>query len=110
MEERRKDKRTNRSSSIILTRLDDGKDAEVDIEILDASKAGIGFTCKEKLSIGSIYGANLTIWTREVLHTFLEIVRAEENDDVMSYGATFVGMTKTDACKIETYQTIEDYR
>lgn len=108
MEERRKNKRTQLNSNIILKRLDGGSDEEVNIEVMDVSKTGVGFTCKEALAIGAIYESYLTIWTREVLHAFLEIIRIEKKGDTISYGATFVGMPEMDACRIETYQTVED--
>ena len=108
MEERRKNKRTSLNSSIILKRLDDGRDEEVDIEVMDVSKTGVGFTCTEPLTIGAIYESFLTIWTKEVLHAILEIIRIEKKGNTISYGAIFVGMPEMDACRIETYQTVED--
>ena len=108
MEERRKNKRTTLNSSIILKRLDDGRDEEVDIEVMDVSKTGVGFTCTEPLTIGAIYESFLTIWTKEVLHAILEIIRIEKKGNTISYGAIFVGMPEMDACRIETYQTVEE--
>ena len=108
MEERRKNKRTTLNSSIILKRLDDGRDEEVDIEVIDVSKTGVGFTCTEPLTIGAIYESFLTIWTKEVLHAILEIIRIEKKGNTISYGAIFVGMPEMDACRIETYQTVEE--
>lgn len=108
MEERRKNRRSKLASSIILKRLDDGRDEEVDIDVVDVSKTGVGFTCREALTIGAIYESYLTIWTKEVLHAILEIIRIEKTGDVISYGAIFVGMPEMDACRIETYQTLED--
>ncbi|MGN1204644.1 MAG: PilZ domain-containing protein [Lachnospiraceae bacterium] len=108
MEERRKNKRTSLNSSIILKRLDDGRDEEVEIEVMDVSKTGVGFTCTEPLTIGAIYESFLTIWTKEVLHAILEIIRIEKKGNTISYGAIFVGMPEMDACRIETYQTVEE--
>ena len=108
MEERRKNKRTTLNSSIILKRLDDGRDEEVEIEVIDVSKTGVGFTCTEPLTIGAIYESFLTIWTKEVLHAILEIIRIEKKGNTISYGAIFVGMPEMDACRIETYQTVEE--
>lgn len=108
MEERRKNKRTSLNSSIILKRLDDGRDEEVEIEVIDVSKTGVGFTCTEPLTIGAIYESFLTIWTKEVLHAILEIIRIEKKGNTISYGAIFVGMPEMDACRIETYQTVEE--
>ena len=75
MEERRRNRRTKLSSSIVMKRLDNGREEEVDIEVVDISKAGVGFTCSEPLMIGAIYEAYLTIWTKEVLHAVVEIVK-----------------------------------
>lgn len=109
MEDRRKNKRTELKSRLVLTRLDQ-KSEEVGIDILDVSKTGIGFNCQHKLTIGSVYEAYLTIWTKEVLHAFLEIRRIEKIDDEnFNYGAIFIGMPEMDAARIEVYQTVEEH-
>lgn len=108
MVERRKSRRTKLDSRLIMKRLDDGKSNEVQIEILDVSKSGVGFFCNEKLFIGEVYESFLTIWTKEVLHAFLQIVRIEMKGDKFIYGATFVGMPEMEASRIEVYQTIHD--
>lgn len=110
MEERRKSKRSQLTSTLLMKRLDSGKTEEVDIDVVDVSKSGVGFTCKEPLMIGAIYEAYLTIWTKEVLHAVLEIVRIEKKEDTISYGAVFVGLPEMDAFRIETYQTVEENR
>lgn len=107
--ERRKSKRLQMPSKLVIKRLDDGgHDEEVDIEIVDVSKSGIGFTCKSPLLIGAVYESFLTIWTKEVLHAFLQIVRIELSEDRYVYGASFVGMPEMDAARIEVYQTIAE--
>lgn len=93
-----------------MKRLDGGKADEVDIEVVDVSKSGVGFTCNEALTIGAIYEAYLTIWTKEVLHAVLEIVRIEKKENTISYGAVFVGLPEMDAFRIETYQMVEENR
>lgn len=108
MEERRKSKRTELQSKLVMKRLDEGNADEVGIEIVDVSKTGVGFTCDQALTIGAVYEAYLTIWTKEVLHTFMEIVRIEKVDNTISYGAVFVGMPEMEASRIETYQTVEE--
>ncbi|HKM33701.1 MAG TPA: PilZ domain-containing protein [Lachnospiraceae bacterium] len=110
MDERRKAKRSELLSKIILKRLDGGITDEVKIDVVDLSKFGVGFTCDTPLTIGAIYEAYLTIWTKEVLHAVLEVVRIEKLENTISYGATFVGMPEMDAFRIETYQTIEEER
>lgn len=105
MEERRKNKRSSLTSTLILKKVDDSG-LEVMIDIIDVSKSGIGFSCSEKLAIGEIYESFLTIWTKEVLHAFLQIVRIEMRQDDFLYGASFVGMPEIDQKRIEVYQTI----
>lgn len=108
MQERRKNKRSPLQSTLVITRIDDGVTEEVAIEISDVSKGGIGFTCDEILQIGSIYESYLTIWTKEVLHAFVQIVRIEMNGSGYTYGASFVGLPEMDASRIAVYQTIND--
>lgn len=108
MDDRRKSKRTPIQSKILIKRLDNGSNQEVDIEVTDVSKTGVGFTCKEALAISAVYEAYLTIWTKEVLHAVLEIVRIEKLADTIAYGAIFVGMPEMDASRIQAYQTIEE--
>ncbi len=95
-------------SKLVIKRLDGGSAEEVTIEINDVSKSGIGFESEVPLQIGTVYESYLTIWTKEVIHAFLQIVRIELKGDIFSYGATFVGMPEMDAMRIETYQTIHD--
>lgn len=108
MEERRKSKRTELESKLIIKRLDGETNQEVVIDIIDVSKAGIGFECGEVLNIGEVYEAFLTIWTREVIHVFLQIVRIELSSGGYSYGATFVGIPEMDSARIEVYQSFNE--
>ena len=108
-DERRKSKRMTMESRLMIKRLDGGGPAEeVNIEIIDVSKTGVGFTCNKALEIGAVYESLLTIWTKEVIHAFLEIVRIEKVGDVFHYGSTFVGLPEMEAMRIETYQTFQD--
>ncbi|RKI86631.1 PilZ domain-containing protein [bacterium 0.1xD8-71] len=109
MEERRKNRRLELSSRLLIKRLDqDGGAKEVNIEVTDVSKTGVGFLSEEPLEIGSVYESFLTIWTKEVLHAFIEVIRMEKRaDGRLFYGAIFIGMTETEASRIETYSTIE---
>lgn len=109
MEDRRKSKRSELNSKLVLKRLDQNSE-EVGINILDVSKTGIGFECDQALAIGSVYESYLTIWTKEVIHAFLEIRRIEKVDDTTyNYGAMFIGMPEMDSARIEVYQTFEEH-
>ena len=90
MEERRRSKRTEMNSTLMVKRLDQGDMQEVSIDIVDVSPNGVGFLCKE------------------VLHAFLQIVRIEMKEDSYAYGAVFIGMPESDAARIRVYQTVND--
>ncbi|MCR4728543.1 MAG: PilZ domain-containing protein [Lachnospiraceae bacterium] len=108
MDEKRKSKRTELLSKLLIKRLDGSKIEEASIDVTDLSKTGVGFSSTKVLSIGGVYEAFLTIWTKEVLHAFVEIVRIEKKGDTYIYGGIFIGMPEMDAARIETYQTVED--
>ena len=109
MEERRKNRRIELVSKLLIKRMDRGSDPkEVNIDVTDASKTGIGFLCPEHLEIGAVYESFLTIWTKEVLHAFLEIVRVvDKGAGMYEYGAIFIGMSEQDASRIAAYDMIE---
>lgn len=108
--ERRRNKRLELTSRLIIKRLDnpDEQEQEVAIEVSDVSKTGLGFYCTIPLEIGAVYEAYLTIWTKEVIHAFVEIVRIEKDEDAFKYGAIFIGMPEMDAARIEVYDTVEN--
>lgn len=107
MEERRRSRRMELDAKLLVKRLDGGSEEEVIIEVIDISKTGIGFNCKKALTIGAVYEAYLTIWTKEIIHCFIEIVRIEKKADTFMYGGIFIGMPEMDMKRIETYETIE---
>lgn len=108
MEERRKNNRIKLTSSLFIKRLDRDTQEKVEIEILDVSKSGVGFSCSKPLEIGAVYESHLRIWTQEVLHAFLEIVRIEKKEDGFAYGAIFIGMPEMEASRIQLYDTINN--
>lgn len=107
MEERRRSRRMELDAKLLVKRLDGDVEEEVIIEVIDISKTGIGFNCKKALTIGAVYEAYLTIWTKEIIHCFIEIVRIEKKADTFMYGGIFIGMPEMDMKRIETYETIE---
>lgn len=108
MEERRKSKRTELKHSIVIKRMGSDMEEEVLIDVVDVSKTGVGFTCDQPLEIGAIYETYLTIWTKEVIHAFVEIVRIEKKENTFNYGGIFIGMPEMDSSRIEVYQTVEE--
>ena len=108
MEEKRKHKRLDLEVKIQLERLDEEGVTTlkyVHVGVTDISRSGIGFTCAKELEVGSYYDTKIQIWTKEVVDAVIEIVRREDQSEQgYHYGAVFIGMTDTDALKIDIYQ------
>lgn len=110
MDERRKAKRIELSAKLYLERVDVSENpSQVDIEVYDISTSGIGFKCVETLSIGGVYDADLTLWTKDVIHTFIQIVRISKFGDSYQYGGVFIGMPEIDSKRIQIYDTVNTY-
>lgn len=111
MEEKRKSKRLTLESEIVLNKLngDSGTPMKTSINVKDVSKTGMGFTCNEQLNIGNIYECLLTIWTKDTIKAFVEIVRIIKNDDgSYFYGGIFIGMTESDSNRISIYSQFDE--
>lgn len=105
MEERRKSRRMDLEAQLMVKRLDSAEKQAVVIDVADVSRSGVGFTCEDMLDIGAVYECSLTIWTKEVIHAFLRIVRIELDDAALyHYGAIFIGMSEQDAFRISVYE------
>lgn len=107
MEDKRKNVRTELHSKLIMKKVGSSDSAdEVLIDVSDVSKTGVGFACNKPLEIGGVYEAYLTIWTKEIIHAFIEIVRIEKAEETFNYGGIFIGMPEMDAARISVYQTV----
>ena len=107
MEDRRKNRRLELAGELIIKGLS-GTTEAVDINILDASTNGLGFRTQKQLTIGDIYEANLTIWNKETLHVFVQVVRAAVDENGYHYGGIFIGMPEDVKMRIQVYETVED--
>ena len=107
-QDRRRNRRLDLDASLIMKRLDSNMQDKVRVDVVDLSKSGIGFKCKENLEMNSVYQAELTIWTKEIIHTFVNITRIDDGKPEIVYGATFVGMPENDSCKIGIYEMFDD--
>lgn len=111
MDEKRKFERLSLDVNVEIERIDSGDTTTIKyltVNVTDISRNGIGFTTKNELQNGTVMQANITIWTKEVLHTIFKVVRAECIDGLWHYGCIFVGMREEDALKIQIYQMIQD--
>ena len=98
MTEKRKSKRINVDMKLKVSDLfkqDSIKIEDIDapIHVTNMSKSGIGFETKAVLPIGYYFNTKLTLGSENsVLYTVVQIVRVEEKDDAMYYGAQFIGL------------------
>ena len=109
MEERRKYKRLDLDGELIMNPIGSTDEPEaVAISVINASRAGMGFQSDLQLTMGDNYECNLTIWTKEVLHVFIKIVRGTALEDSYEYGAIFIGMPEYDRQRISVYETVQE--
>ena len=108
MDDRRRSRRIDLSGEIIIKEIGSQKEETVDIKITDASSVGVGFITQKQLTIGDNYEANLAIWTKEILHVFIKIIRASVDEDGYHYGGLFIGMPEDVKQRIDVYEIVED--
>ncbi|SFB72814.1 PilZ domain-containing protein [Butyrivibrio sp. YAB3001] len=109
MEDKRKHKRLELTGEILIKELGgSGNHEAVDIKITDCSRDGIGFSTTEALTIGSNYEANLTLWNKDKINVFIQIVRAVKDGDMYHYGGIFIGMPDDVQMRIQVYETVSD--
>ena len=110
-EEKRKHKRLELDVTVELERLDEDGVTTLrysHVEVVDISRTGIGFKAGQRLEVGTHYNTKIQIWTKEIIDVVIEIVRCEELEDGYRYGGIFIGMSNTDALKIDIYQIFND--
>lgn len=105
--EGRKARRIDLESTLLLKRIDNGIDEEITVHIHDISKSGVGFSCEKDLELDAVYEAYLTIWTKEVIHTLLKVVRKKDEGEGCLYGGVFMGLSDVDAYRIELYDMVD---
>lgn len=110
MIEKRSSMRMDLSATLLMKNMNDGpaKEEEVIIEVLDVSKTGVGFVCDVPLSIGAVYETFLKIWTDDVIHAFLKVVRIEQTkEERYICGTIFIGLPEMNAKRIEVYDLLQ---
>lgn len=114
MDEKRGSKRLDISVQVELERIDTKDDVTmvkfIDVAVTNISKTGLAFRTKQQLKENALFNAKIQIWTKETIDTIFKIVRIGNTDEngLTEYGCIFVGMTDTDALKIEIYQLFND--
>ncbi len=109
MEEKRSSRRMGLSARLVIKNIngDSTKEEEVEIDVLDVSTTGVGFRCNVPLTIGGVYDTFLKIWTDEVIHAFLKVVRIEQTlEEKYICGTIFIGLPEMNARRIEVYDLL----
>lgn len=108
-QEKRNDRRMDLSAKLLIKNMNDPSAVaeEAEIEVLDVSRSGVGFICDTPLSIGAVYETQLKIWTDEVIHAFLKVVRIEQTkEEKYICGTIFIGLPDINAKRIEVYELL----
>ncbi|MBQ3772793.1 MAG: PilZ domain-containing protein [Pseudobutyrivibrio sp.] len=113
MEEKRTNKRMDIDVKVEIERIDEANITTVkymEVEVTNISKTGLAFRVPDvEFEVGACFDARIQIWTKETIDTIFKVVRVNKlENDVYEYGCIFVGMTDTDALKIEIYQLFND--
>ncbi len=107
--ERRRFKRMGLDINLYMTRVDEANAPGIPIEILDISRAGIGFISKSEITNGAIYKADIRIWTGDTITAFINVVRVSHDERGTVYGGIFVGMPESDWVRICVYEEFQDH-
>lgn len=62
------------------------------IEVIDVSKAGIGFKTESVLPIGYYFNARLELGVDSALNCVVQIIRQQDKGDYFIYGCEIVGV------------------
>ena len=113
MEEKRKNKRLDINVKVEIEKIDEANITTVkymEVEVTNISKTGLAFRVPGiEFEVGACFDAKIQIWTKETIAAIFKVVRVNKlENDVYEYGCIFVGMTDTDALKIEIYQLFND--
>ncbi len=74
-----------------------------DIQVVDVSKTGIGFTSSHQLPIGYYFNAKISFNEEKFFYSVLKILRVRDEGDIFHYGCEFVGLADILANTVDEY-------
>ena len=107
--ERRRFKRMGLDVKLYMTRVDEANAPGISVDVLDVSRAGIGFICSEEITNGAVYKADIRIWTGDTITAFINVVRVNHDERGTVYGGIFIGMPESDWVRICVYEEFQDH-
>ena len=118
MEEKRRSKRLDIDVKIKLDEVKNHKNVDgiskndIDVNLVNLSRDGLAFKCKDELKLNTFFDVNIILWTKERFRSVIEIVRMEnenlEADGEILYGCRFIGIKPADQLKIQIYEILND--
>jgi len=81
----------------------------INVDVFDISQSGIGFMSSVALNEGTTYESDVHIWTGDIIHAFIEIVRCSKEGEGYKCGGIFIGMPESDWCRIRVYETYKTF-
>ena len=110
MAERRRASRMDLQVTLLLRELGSAvSQGVISVAVLDISQTGIGFVSERPLNVGSTYESNIHIWTGDIIHAFIDVVRCAKTENGYKCGGIFIGMPESDWCRIRVYETFRSF-
>jgi len=81
-------------------------DINESIEVINISKTGIGFLCKDDLPLEYYFNAKIEFDEFKYFYCVLKIIRKEIINDINLFGCEFVGLAEFLASKVDEYETL----
>jgi hypothetical protein len=75
-----------------------------EIEIVNISKTGLGFYCKDDLPIGYYFNAKIELDNTDFFYCVIKIIRKEKAEDSILFGCEFVGLAEFLSRKVDGYE------
>lgn len=75
-----------------------------EIEIVNISKTGLGFYCKDDLPTGYYFNAKIELDDADYFYCVIKIIRKEKVEDSILFGCEFVGLAEFLSRKVDGYE------
>lgn len=79
-------------------------DLNESIEVINISKTGIGFICKDELPLDYYFNAKIEFNDTRFFYCVIKIIRKEVLEDTNLYGCEFVGLAEFLSNKVDEYE------
>lgn len=111
MEERRRHKRLPLKLEIDIDKLFKQDNEIIDdinesIEVINISKTGLGFLCKDELPLDYYFNAKIEFSEARFFYCVIKIIRKEELEGKFLFGCEFVGLAEFLSNKVDEYEAL----